>query len=101
MGAATGGRWDQRCSFSTPQLRHKDGGMKRRATKRIANRLAKKGFVFLRWEQADPHLVCMRAIVETTCKQRFARSFAFPTEWLKTSGAVCIRPVNAFHRCAR
>ena len=61
--------------------------MKRRATKRIRNRLAKKGFTFLRWEQADPHLVCMRAIVETRCKQRSARSFAFPTEWLKTCGA--------------
>lgn len=53
-----------------------------RKRRRIANRLAKKGVTFLRWEQNDPHLVTMRAIVETRCQQRFAKACVFPRDWL-------------------
>ena len=54
----------------------------RRRTKRIANRLAKNGLAFARWEQGDPQLVTLRAIVETKCPQRFGRAFVYPRAWL-------------------
>ena len=58
----------------------------RRAQKRIKNRLAKHGFEFLRWEQNDPQLITMRAIVETKCPQRFAKAVVYPRNWLKHAG---------------
>jgi hypothetical protein len=58
----------------------------RRAQKRIENRLAKHGFEFLRWEQNDPQLITMRAIVETKCPQRFAKAVVYPLNWLKNAG---------------
>ena len=59
----------------------------RRAQKRIKNRLAKHGVSFLRWEQNDPQLITMRAIVETRCQQRFAKACVFPMAWLSKVGA--------------
>ena len=57
-----------------------------RRSKRLKNRLAKKGITFLRLEQNDPQLVTMRVVTETRCPQRFGRAFVFPREWLKCAG---------------
>ncbi len=57
---------------------------KRRTLKRLKNRLAKKGLVFERVEQADRDLVTYRLIMQTK-REGIGRAFAYPIAWLKTA----------------
>jgi hypothetical protein len=61
-----------------------------RRSKRIANRLAKHGLTFKRFEQGDPQAITMRAIVETMCPQRFGKAFVYPRTFVLAHGARAI-----------
>lgn len=56
-----------------------------RRAKRLKNRLAKHGLDFLHFEQGDPQLFTIRAIL-TQRVTGFGRAFAYPRVFIKRSG---------------
>lgn len=61
---------------------------RRRALKRIKNRLAKRGLTFIRFEQGDSQLVTMRIILEARRSRdlpSLGRAFTYPMHWLKSA----------------
>jgi hypothetical protein len=57
--------------------------MQGRRQKRLLNRLGKRGFTFLRWEQGDRHLV---SIPQTHRPEGSSRAFTFPRTFLAKFG---------------
>ena len=60
-----------------------------RRAKRIANRLAKRGLAFKRWEQGDPQAVTMRAVLTETANG-LGRVFTYPRIFVAEMGGRAI-----------
>ena len=73
--------------------------MTARRRKRIANRLAKQGLHFVRFEQGDPQLATTRAILVKQ-PENLGRAFTYPRAFIQTFGPRVIADaiLSDYHR---